>query len=168
MRLLAALLLVLAAGGAMAYDLSGVALGAKELAVKQKFPSARCQTLEWKSKAADRRCDDAKIAFAGGVPGRVTFYLKADSIQAFDVRFETRELERVVGFLKKQYGAPLAEAHDSIERKDKNPRKFYKARWEKGKGATRDQAVLIAELEKSRSSLLVSRGNFEEEIYRVR
>jgi len=28
--------------------------------------------------------------------------------------------------------------------------------------------VLIAELEKSRSSLLASRGDFEEEIYKVR
>jgi hypothetical protein len=168
MRSLAALLLLLAAGGAMAYDLNGVALGGKELEVKQKFPGARCQTLEWKSKAADRRCDDAKIAFAGGVAGRVTFYLKAGVVQAFDVRFDTRELERVTGFLKKHYGEPLAEARDTIERKDKNPRKFYKARWEKGKGSTHDQAVLIAELEKSRSSLLVSRGDFEEEIYKVR
>jgi len=168
MRLLAALLLVLAAGGAMAYDLSGVALGAKELAVKQKFPSARCQTLEWKSKAADRRCDDAKIAFAGGVAGRVTFYLKAGVVQAFDVRFETRELERVTAFLKKQYGAPLGEAHDTLERKDKNPRKFYKARWERAAGGGREHVVLISELDKSRSSFLASRGDFEEEIYKVR
>jgi len=164
MRLLAALLLILAAGGAMAYDLNGVALGGSEIEVKKKFPSARCQGLEWKSRAADRRCDDAKIVFAGGVAGRVTFYLKADVIQAFDVRFETRELERAVAFLKKQYGAPLAEAHDTLESKDKKPRKFYKARWQKG----RDQAVLISELEKSRSSLLVTRGDFEEEIYKVR
>lgn len=168
MRLAAALLLLLVSAGAMAYDLNGVAIGGKEIQVKQKFPSVRCQTLEWKSKAADRRCDDAKIAFAGGVAGRVTFYLKSDAIQAFDVRFETRALERVTAFLKKQYGAPVGEVHDSIERKDKTPRKFYKVRWEKGSGSAREQAVLIAELEKSRSSLLVSRGDFEEEIYRVR
>jgi len=168
MRLLAGLLLIVAAGSAMAYDLNGVALGGKEIEVKQKFPSARCQALEWKSKAADRRCDDAKIAFAGGVAGRVTFYLKAGVVQAFDVRFQTRELERVAGFLKKQYGAPLAEVHDTIEVKGKDPRKFYKLRWEKGKGSAREQAVLIAELAKSRSSLLVSRGDFEEEIYKVR
>ena len=168
MRLLAALLLLLAAGGAMAYDLNGVALGGSENEVKKKFPSARCQALEWKSKAAERRCDDAKIAFAGGVAGRVTFYLKAGVVQAFDVRFETRELERVTTFLRKQYGAPLGEAYDTLERKGKNPRKFYKARWEKGSGARGERVVLIAELEKSRSSLLASRGDFEEEIYKVR
>jgi len=168
MRLLAALLLILAAGGAMAYDLNGVALGGSEIEVKKKFPSARCQALEWKSRAADRRCDDAKIVFAGGVAGRVTFYLKADVIQAFDVRFETRELERAVAFLKKQYGAPLAEAHDTLESKDKKPRKFYKARWERAAGGGREHVVLISELDKSRSSFLASRGDFEEEIYKVR
>jgi hypothetical protein len=163
MRLLAALILLLPAA-ALAYDANGVALGDKEGDVLKKFPSARCQPLEWKSKAADRRCDDAKIAFAGGVQARITFYLKSDAIQAFDVRFETRDLDRVVEFLKKQYGAPAAESRDTLERKDKGTRKFYKARWEKA----RDYVVLISDLEKSRSSMLASRGNFEEEIYRVR
>jgi hypothetical protein len=37
-------------------------------------------------------------------------------------------------------------------------------RWEKGK----DYAVLFSEKDKGRSSLLASRGDFEEEIYRVR
>jgi hypothetical protein len=36
--------------------------------------------------------------------------------------------------------------------------------WEDGK----QRAVLTAQLEKRRASMLVSRGNFEEEIYRVR
>ena len=164
MRLLAALALLLPAATALAYDANGVALGDREAQVKKVFPSARCQALEWKSKAADRRCDDAKIAFAGGVQARITFYLRADAIQAFDVRFETRDLDRVVDFLKKQYGAPSAESRDTLERKDKGTRKFYKARWEKG----RDYVVLISDLEKSRSSMLASRGNFEEEIYKVR
>jgi hypothetical protein len=169
MRCLAAVVLILAASGAMAYDVNGVALGGAEVEVRKKFPSARCQGLEWKSKAADRRCDDAKIAFAGGVAGRITFYLKGDAIQAFDIRFDTRDLERVAGFLKKQYGEPLAESRDTIERQDKNPVKFYKVRWEKkANGKGRDQAVLVSQLEKSKSSLLVSRGDFEEEIYRVR
>ena len=159
-----ALILLFAALPAWGFDANGVSLGADEEQVHKVFPSAHCRALEWKSRAAERRCDDAKIVFAGGVAGRVTFYLKADVIQAFDVRFETRELERAVAFLKKQYGAPLAEAHDTLESKDKKPRKFYKARWQKG----RDQAVLISELEKSRSSLLVTRGDFEEEIYKVR
>ena len=164
-----ALLLLLACAPAFAYDANGVTLGGSEEDVKRKFPSVRCQPLEWKSKAADRRCDDAKIAFAGGVQARVTFYLSRNAIQAFDVRFDTREIDRVVGFLKKSYGAPLAETRDTIEGKDKNdkdkkPRVIYKVRWEAGK----DRAVIVSELEKSRTSLLASRGDFEEEIYRVR
>ena len=168
---MAVLLLLFASGPvfAAAYDANGVALGGSEEDVKKKFPSIRCQPLEWKSKAADRRCDDAKIVFAGGVQARVTFYLSRNAIQAFDVRFDTRELERVTAFLKKQYGAPLAETRDTIEGRDKNdkdkkPRVIYKVRWEAGK----DRAVIVSELEKSRTSLLASRGNFEEEIYRVR
>ena len=163
---LAALLLlfsghVFAAG----YDANGVALGGNEDDIKRKFPSARCQALEWKSKAADRRCDDAKIVFAGGVQARVTFYLSRNAIQAFDVRFDTRDIDRVTDFLKKQYGAPKAETRDSIESKDKkSTRVLYKVRWEKGK----DYAVLFSEKDKSRSSLLASRGDFEEEIYKVR
>jgi hypothetical protein len=81
------------------------------------------------------------------------------------VRFDTRELERVIGFLKKQYGAPLAETRDTLESKDKkSARVLYKVRWE----ADKDRAVMVSELDKSRTSLLASRGNFEEEIYRVR
>ncbi len=160
-----ALLLLLACAPAFAYDANGVALGGTEEDVKRKFPSARCQALEWKSKAADRRCDDAKIAFAGGVQARVTFYLSRNAIQAFDVRFDTREVERVAGFLKKSYGAPMAETRDTLESKDKkSTRVLYKVRWEKGK----DYAVLFSEKDKGRSSLLASRGDFEEEIYRVR
>jgi hypothetical protein len=143
-----------------------VALGGSEDDVKRKFPSVRCQPLEWKSKAADRRCDDSKIVF-GGVPARITFYLSRNTIQAFDVRFDTRETERVTGFLKKQYGAPMAETRDELESKDKKekkPRVFYRVRWESGK----DRAVITADLDKNRSSLLASRGDFEEEIYRVR
>jgi len=170
MRAIAAfvLLLLSAGAGAAAYDANGVALGGKEEDVRKKFPSVRCQALEWKSKAADRRCDDARIAFAG-VQARITFYLRRDAIQAFDVRFDTRDLERVTAFLKTQYGAPFAETRDTLQGKDKNdkdrkPRVIYKLRWEAGK----DRAVLVSELDKSRSSLLVSRGDFEEEIYRVR
>jgi len=163
---LAVLLLLFSSGPVFAaYDANGVALGGTEEDVKRKFPSVRCQPLEWKSKAADRRCDDARISFAGGVQARVTFYLSRNAIQAFDVRFDTRELERVTGFLKKTYGAPLAETRDTLESKDqKSTRVIYKVRWEKGK----DRAVIVAELGKGRTSLLASRGDFEEEIYRVR
>jgi hypothetical protein len=40
----------------------------------------------------------------------------------------------------------------------------YKALWE-GKG---ERAALVAQLDQRRASLLVSRGTFEEEIYKVR
>ena len=167
---LAFILLLFSSGVHAAYDANGVPLGGSEADIKGRFPSVRCQALEWKSKAADRRCDDAKIAFAGGAQARITFYLNHGVIQAFDVRFNTRDLERVMGFLKKQYGAPLAETRDKLEPrgksdKDKKPaRVIYKVRWEAGK----DYAVLVSEEDKSRTSLLVSRGDFEEEIYRVR
>jgi hypothetical protein len=165
MRFLAASVLLALSSAAAAYDANGVALGGSEADVRKRFPSARCQALEWKSKAADRRCDDAKIAFAGGVQARITFYLSRNAVQAFDIRFDTRETERVSGFLKKQYGAPAGEATDELTGNDgKAVRRIYKARWEKG----RDRVVLISEKGKGRASMLASRGDFEEEIYRVR
>jgi hypothetical protein len=165
MKRLATLLLSLAPLAAAAYDANGVALGGSENEIRKKFPSARCQALEWKSQAADRRCDDARIAFAGGVQARITFYLNRNAVQAFDIRFDTKEIERVTGFLKKQYGAPAGESTDELTGGDgKATRRIYKARWEKG----RDRVVLVSEKGKSRSSLLASRGDFDEEIYRVR
>jgi len=146
-----------------AYDANGVALGATEKDVKKGFPSALCKPLEWKSSASDRRCDDAKIAFAG-VEARVTFYLKGDAVQAFDVRFNTLDLDKVVAHLKSRYGKPASETKDSIEQINKPPKVTYKALWEQGK----DRAALIVPMEKKRAALTVSRGNWEEEIYRVR
>ena len=157
----AALLFALPAHAVL--DIKDVVLGSKESDVKRQFPSARCKALEWESKAADRRCDDSRVSF-GGVEVQVTFYLKKDAVEAFDVRFDTRELDRLVGFLKQRYGAPQSEQKDSYERKGKNARQVYKALWESGK----DRAVLTAQLEKRRASMLVSRGDFDEEIYRVR
>jgi hypothetical protein len=145
------------------YDANGVALGASEKEIKKAFPSAHCKALEWKSRAAERRCDDGKVAF-GGVETRITFYLKGDAVQAFDLRFSTDDLERVTKFLKSRYGKPVTEGKETIERQGKNPREIFKARWENGQ----DRAVLTSQLEKKRSSLTVSRGDFEEEIYRVR
>jgi hypothetical protein len=164
MRLPAAIALFLLSSAAHAYDANGVSLGDKEEDIKKKFPSARCQPLEWKTRAADRRCDDGRIAFAGNVEARITFYLRHGVIEAFDVRFNGRDLERVGAFLKKRYGEPLAETRDKIERKDKPSREIYRVRWEKG----REHAVLAAEGEKGRPSLLVSRGDFDSEIYKVR
>ena len=148
---------------AFAYDANGVGLGAREIDVKKAFPSVHCKVLEWKSDAADRRCDDSKISF-GGVQGKITFYLKAGVIQAFDLRFNIKDLERVKSFLRSRYGAPLAEATETIARRDKEERKVFKMRWEKGA----DRALLTAQLERKRASLEVSRGSFPDEIYRVK
>jgi hypothetical protein len=146
-----------------AYDANGVALGATEKDVKKAFPSALCKPLEWKSSATDRRCDDAKITFAG-VEARVTFYLKSDAVQAFDLRFNTTDLDKVVAHLKTRYGKPFSEAKDSIEQPNKPSKVTYKALWE----ADKDRASLIVPMEKKRAQLTVSRGNWEEEIYRIR
>ena len=148
---------------ALAYDANGVALGGKEIEVKQAFPSAHCKALEWKSDAADRRCDDARISF-GGVDAKITFYLKAGAIQAFDARFDIKDLERVKKLLRGRYGTPLAEATEVIARRDREDRKVFKMRWEKGA----DRALLTAQLEKKRANLEVSRGSFPDEIYRVK
>lgn len=148
---------------AIAYDISGVKLGGREVEVKKAFPSAHCKPLEWRSNAADRRCDDARISL-GGVQARITVFLKADSIQAYDLRFDVKELERVKAHLKARWGAPLAEATEVIARRDKEDRKVFKMRWEKGA----DRALLVAQLEKKNATLEVSRGTFPEEIYRVR
>ena len=148
---------------AIAYDINGVKLGGREVEVKKAFPSVHCKALEWKSDAADRRCDDARISL-GGVQARITVFLKADSIQAYDLRFDVKELERVKAHLKARWGAPLAEATEVIARRDKEDRKVFKMRWEKGA----DRALLVAQLEKKNATLEISRGNFPQEIYRVR
>ena len=156
------LVLPLPALGA-AYDVKNVKLGAKESELQRALPSAHCKPLEWKSKAADRRCDDSRVAL-GGVETKVTFYLRKDVVEAFDVRFDSRDLDRLMKFLKTRYGAPQSESKDTIEPKGTKPREVYKALWESGG----ERAVLTAQLDKRRGSLLVYRGEFEEEIYRVR
>jgi hypothetical protein len=148
---------------ALAYDLNGIGLGGREIEVKKAMPSALCKALEWTSDAADRRCDDAKVS-VGGVETRVTVFLKADAIQAYELRFEIKELERMKAHLKLRWGVPLGEATEVISRRDKPERKILKMRWEKGA----DRALLVAQLERKRASLEVSRGNFPVEIYRVR
>ena len=146
-----------------ALDANGVALGGTEAQVRKAFPSAHCKALEWASRAADRRCDDAKIAF-GGVEARITFYLKKDAVQAFDVLFDSRDLDRLMAFLKNRYGKPAAEGKDAVWKEGKVAREYYKARWENGA----ERAVLVSQVDKKRAQLTVSRGDFEEEIYRVR
>ncbi len=152
----------LLAGPAIAYDLNGIAPGGKEIDAVKAMPSTRCKPLEWKSEAADRRCDDARVA-VGGVETRITVFLKAGVIQAYDLRFDVKDLDRMKAHLKARWGAPLAEATEVIARRDAKDRQVFKMRWEKGA----ERAVLTAQLEKKRASLEVSRGNFPVEIYRV-
>ena len=152
MKVLALVLALAAFPVAAAYDVNDVLLGASEKRIKERFPYANCRPLEWPTRAADRRCDDSRIQF-GGVEASVTFYLRRDAVEGFDVRFDRRELERVMEFLRKRYGAPVADGPDPV-----------KAEW-KDKA---ERAVLTAEQGRRRASLLVSRGTFEEELYKVR
>ena len=163
MRRLFAIFLFPLSFPALAYDANGVGLGGREIDVKKAFPAAHCKALEWKSNAANRRCDDARISF-GGIDAKITFYLKADAIQGFDLRFDSRDLERMKSLLRSRYGAPLAEATETIARRDKSERKVFKMRWEKGA----DRAMLTAQLERKRADLEVSRGSFADEIHRVK
>ena len=164
MRIVLFLVLLFGAStAALAYDANGVALGASESEVTDAFPSAHCQPLEWNSAAADRRCDDARIEFAG-VRARITLYLKNGSVQAFNERFSPDDRERVVRYLKSRYGEPKSERTDTFRSEGKPDRQVYKVRWESG----RDKALLSVQLSRRRAQLEVSRGNFEQEIYRVK
>ena len=164
MRALALLALLLAVPAATAaYDMNGVPLGGNEAQVKKAFPSARCKPLEWSSRVADRRCDDAKIALAG-VQARLTVYLRKDSIQALSVRFDVKEREKVVAHLKSRWGAPAGETSETIARKGKDDRRIYKLRWENGN----EHALLTAQADRKRASLEAWLGNFADEIYKVR
>ncbi|HEX6295219.1 MAG TPA: hypothetical protein VFZ74_01465 [Burkholderiales bacterium] len=146
-----------------AFEVNGVPLGGSESDIRERFPSAHCKALEWSSLAADRRCDDSRASI-GGVKARITFYLRKDAVEAFDVRFDTSDLERFVGVLKKSFGKPVSEGRQKVEREGRAAREFYRAQWKEGNA----QAQLRAETDKRRAALLVYRGDFEEEIYRVR
>ena len=158
-----AVLMLAPAMALAAFDANGVKLGDNELAIKKAFPGIHCKALEWKSDAADRRCDDAKVPF-GGVEARVTFYLKSNAVRGFDVRFDSGHVNPVSEFLKRRYGAPVSEARDKIVRKGKEDREIFKVLWEQGG----DKAMLSSLSTGKRASLSVSRGNFEDEIYRVK
>jgi len=166
MRITLFLLAVLFAAPALAqkpFAANGVPLGGTEADVKKRYPAAHCKPLEWKTDAADRRCDDANISM-GGAAAKITFYLKANAIQAFDVRFDTQDTDKIVADLKGIFGPPKSETRDLIYRKGKEDREVYKVLWEAG----RDRAVLTALKDKRRGQLEVSRGNFADEVYRVR
>ena len=163
MRAVALIALASAAPLCAAYEVNGVALGASESAVKKAFPSAHCQPLEWRSEAADRRCDDAKIAYAA-VRARVTLYLRRNAVQAFTVRFDTRDRDRVAAHFRSRWGAPAGEVTETVGRKEKRTKQVQKLRWDRGN----DHALLTAQLDRKRATLEVWRGNFIDEIYRVR
>lgn len=165
MRIAALIALVFLALPALAYDVNGVAIGGREIDVKKAFPSVHCKELEWRTEAADRRCDDALIPL-GGVEARVTFYLKAGVIRAFDLRFDIQDLEKVKALLKSRWGAPLAEVTETIgaRKKGEKDRMVFKMRWEKGE----DHAILTAQLEKKRAGVEAARGKFFDEVYKVK
>jgi hypothetical protein len=157
-----ALILMLAARPAWAFDANGVALGTGEAEVRKDFPEARCKPMPWKTAAADRRCDAAPIKF-GGAEARITFYLRQDAVQAFDLRFDARDLERVADFLRARFGTPETQGRQAIERFGKT-RELYKMRWKEGA----DQAVLTSQIGQRRVDLNVWRGDFDAEVNRIR
>jgi hypothetical protein len=144
--------LAVALPAAAGYDVNGVALGATEKDIREKFPYANCRALEWPSRAADRRCDDSRIIFAG-VDASVTFYLRKGIVEGFDVRFDHRDAAGIVKSLTPRYGAPSFEGTGPVM-----------AQW-KNKA---ERATISSEPGRRRASLLVSRGTFEDEIYKVR
>jgi hypothetical protein len=157
-----ALILLLAAPPAGAFDANGVALGAPEAEVRKAFPEARCQAMDWKTDAADRRCDDAPVRF-GGAEARISFYLKKNAVQAFDVRFAAGDLARVTDYLKSRYGEPDVERVETFARGSEQ-RMVKKVRWKRGA----DQAELSGQLGQRRAELNVWRGEFNTEVYRIK
>src|SRR5204862_4718674 len=135
-----------------AYDLNEVKLGASEKELLARYPHAHCRPLEWPSRAADRRCDDSRTT-VGGIDGSVTFYLRRDAVEGFDLRFDKGNVEPMVKFLLTRYGKPAAVDEGDV-----------KAEWK----ANGERARLTVEKGRRRASLLVWRGAFEDEIYKVR
>jgi hypothetical protein len=150
--LLVAWLLVAAALAGPAID--GLALGASERAVKQRLPNAHCQPLQWESRAADRRCDDSRALLAG-MEVRLTVYLKDDAVEAYDVRFDSREAARVEKLATEHFAAkPVARENE----------KTHTLHWR----ANGERGVLTTQPGERHASLLVWRGDFYDEIYKVR
>lgn len=163
MRRVALAFLLAAVATAQALQAIGVKLGADEEAVRKALPNAYCKALEWKSDAADRRCDDSRAQFAG-TRARITVYLKGGVVQAIDLRLDAKDLEAVKRHLRQVYGAPKSEGTEVIPRGEKGERRLYKMRWESGE----ERAVLTAPENSQRAELSIWRGNFDSEIYRVR
>ena len=135
-----------------AYDVNSVQLGASEKELKAHFPQAHCRPLEWKSRAADRRCDDSRIK-VGEMEASVTFYLRNDAVEGMDMRFDARNVIPMTKYLSGRYGAPAVTNKGDV-----------KAEW-KSDG---ERARMTAEQGQRRASLLVWRGAFEDELYKIR
>jgi hypothetical protein len=143
-----------AQGAAAALNVDGLVLGASEAAVQQRLPQAHCQPLQWPSRAADRRCDDSR-ATLGGVEVRITVYLKRGAVEAFDVRFDSREAARFEMLASERFAAPPLR---------KDGEKLHTLQWRAGA----EQALLTTQDGQRRASLLAWRGDFYDEIYKVR
>ena len=150
----ALLLLLLGAPAAAAFDVNEITLGASETDIRAKFREANCRELEWPSRAADRRCDDSRVK-VGGIDASITFYLKQGAVEGYDVRFDRGQFERMSKFLVGRYGKPAAEKTSGLG---------STVEW-KNRG---ERARLSAEQGRRRASLLVWRGAFEDELYKVR
>ena len=152
--ILSALALSYTVMAAAAFDVNEVVLGANESDIKAKFKEANCRELEWPSRAADRRCDDSRVKIAG-MDASVTFYLRQGALEGVDVRFDKGQFERMSKFLVERYGKPAVQKSSALG---------STVEW-KAKG---ERARLSAEQGRRRASLLVWRGAFEDEIYKVR
>jgi hypothetical protein len=144
--------LLLAFPALAAYDLNDVALGASEKQVMEHFPRAHCRPLEWQSRAADRRCDDSRVT-VGGMNASITFYLRKDAVEGFDLRFDAPNVVPMRKLLAQRYGEPAI-----VDKGD------VKAEWK----ANAERARITTEQGRRRASLLVWRGAFEEELYKIR
>jgi hypothetical protein len=136
------------------FDVNGVRLGDAERVVKQHFPNAHCQPLQWESRAADRRCDDSRTVVAG-LETRITVYLKDDAVEAFDLRFRSDAADSFAKLVSERYGAAPVE---------KKTEKAQTRSWRKNN----ERALLTTAPGQRRATLLVWRGAFYEEIYKVR
>ena len=145
-------LLLVALPALAAFDLNEIKLGSSERELRKRFPQANCRPLEWQSRAADRRCDDSRVKL-GGMEASVTFYLRKDAVEGFDIRFDKRNVEPMKKFLSERHGIPSVTDQGDV-----------KAEW-KAKG---ERARMTAEQGRARASLLVWRGAFEEELYKIR
>ena len=85
--------------------------------------------------------------------GSVTFYLRQDAVEGFDLRFEKAVLPAMSKHFLERYGKPVIADREDI---------VYE--WKAGD----ERARLTAEKGRRRASLLVWRGTFETEIYKVK